>query len=156
MAKHINKEKVTSVLFTMYLFYQLPFTLSFPHTCHKDTCQEDNTMMESEVVTGLSGGEKVNGVLPVGALMLYQVCRMSTGQNKHRCLLQQRCLEHINKHAWTGPSHNCFFFHSWPWWRVKNQRSLKIYHDTIVVGSSFYHHKHPHKCTHQHTTHQFY
>ena len=50
-----------------------------PRACGRDTCQEDNTMTESEVqgVRGQSGpgrgGEKVNGVLPAERSLLYRV-----------------------------------------------------------------------------------
>lgn len=44
-----GQENITDVHYTVHFHHPFPSTLFFPHSCGGVTCQEDNTMTESEV-----------------------------------------------------------------------------------------------------------
>lgn len=88
--------------------FQHPLPSAFPHSFGRAVCQEDNTMTESEVRVvraqrGTSQGWEGQWRAACPALLLYQVCRMSSEQNNQRWPLKLSTLVHKHECAFPPP-----------------------------------------------------
>lgn len=84
---------------------------------------------------GLSRGDKVDGVLPAQHFYFIRSCRMSSGQNNHRRLLQLSGLAH--RHMRTLPPPSLASFPQGQRDECKKQNCQQNYHNSTIIQTLF-------------------